>query len=330
MDMMKTNPNIAIVAGGYSSEREISLKSGTQIVRWIDKEKYNVFLIDINKEQWHCISPVKTEVDKSNFSIILNGNKIIFDFVIIAVHGHPGENGILQSYFDLLGIKYSTAGPQTSTLTFDKYLSKIYLEKYGIKTAESILLTKHSEYNTETIVAELGLPLVVKPNASGSSFGVSLVKSEAELENAITKAFEEDKVKVLVEKYISGTEVSCGVFFNGKELLSFPPTEIVSETEFFDYEAKYLGKSQEITPARLDNELIYEIQTLSRKIYNAFLCEGIVRVDFIIKDGKIPYFLEINTVPGMSAESIFPKQAQVKGISMTQIYDELIKTKLEL
>ncbi len=327
--MINGKPNIAVVAGGFSSEREISVKSGSQIVQWLDKSKYNVYLIEINEENWIWQGHGNTvTVDKADFSLRTGGEKIVFDFVIIAVHGHPGENGVLQSYFDLLGIKYSTAGPQVSTTTFDKHLSKIYLEKFGITTAKSLLLTKHTGYGTQQIIKQLGLPLVVKPNASGSSFGVSLVKNEGELKPAIDKAFEEDKDKVLIEEYISGTEVSCGVFFDGNELMAFPPTEIVSKTEFFDYEAKYLGKSEEITPARLPAEMLEQIMETSKKIYNAFLCEGIVRVDFIIKDNKEPYFLEINTVPGMSAESIFPKQAKVKGIEMSEIYDKLIKSKL--
>ncbi len=322
--------NIAIVAGGFSSEREISLQSGTQIARWLDRTKYRIFPIEINTGDWvyRADNGEIVAIDKSDFTLSKDGNKIRFDFVIIAVHGHPGENGVLQSYFDLLGIRYSTAGPQISALTFDKHLSKIYLEKFGIITARSVLLTRHTEYHPQQITKGLGLPLIVKPNASGSSFGVSLVKKVDELEPAIQKAFEEDKNKVLIEEYIEGTEVSCGVFYDGTELLAFPPTEIVSKTDFFDYEAKYMGQSEEITPARLPNSMLQQIQETARKIYRAFLCEGIVRVDFIIKNGKTPYFLEINTVPGMSAESIFPKQARVKGMEMTEIYDKLIKNKL--
>ena len=330
MDIINGKPNIAIVAGGYSSEYEISLQSGKQIQKWIDKNKYNVFFVVINKKEWICYhNDRKVKIDKSDFSVKINQNKIIFDFVIIAIHGHPGENGILQSYFDLLNIKYSTSSAQVSFITFDKFLSKTYLEKFEIKTAKALLLTKHTPIKTKTIIKQLGLPLIVKPNASGSSFGISLVKNEDELIPAIKKAFEEDKNKILIEEYLNGTEVSCGVFFDGNQIITFPPTEIISKTEFFDYEAKYLGKSEEITPARLEKNILENIQSHSKKIYEAFMCEGIVRIDFIIKNNTL-YFLEVNTVPGMSEESIFPKQAKVKGIEMSYIYEKLIASKLKV
>ncbi len=327
MDLRKLN--IAIVAGGFSSEKEISLQSAAQIEKWLDSNRYNTYIIKILNDGWyHEHNSKRFNINKNDFTLQINNKHIAFDFVIIAIHGDPGENGKLQSYFDLINIPYSTSPAHIEALTFDKYLSKLYLQPFGIHTAKSILITKNTkkDYSQKEIIKKLGLPLIVKPNASGSSFGVTLVHNSNELPNAINKAFEEDNNSIIIEEYIKGIEVSCGVFYDGNELLTFPPTEIVSETEFFDYEAKYLGKSQEITPARLNNKMLQTIQKESAKIYQAFQCEGIVRVDFIIKENT-PYYLEINTVPGMSSESIFPKQAKVKGISMTEIFDKLITQK---
>ena len=323
---IKNKQNIAVVVGGFSSEKEISVKSGTQIAKWLDKNKYNVYLVHIYRDAWYCdLNGDLLPVEKNDFSITSGGEKINFDFVIIAIHGHPGENGILQGYFDLIGIPYSTSSARVSHLTFDKNLSKLYLEQFGVKMAKSVLVTPYTfkDFDADEVVSSLGLSLVVKPNASGSSFGVSLVKKKNGLKEAVRLAFEEDPQKVLIEEYIKGVEVSCGVFYDGSEIVTMPPTEIVPETEFFDYEAKYLGKSQEITPARLPEEIIEKIQAKSKRIYELFACRGIVRVDFIVQNDEL-FYLEINTVPGMSAESIFPKQAKVKGLSMTEIYDKII------
>jgi D-alanine-D-alanine ligase len=331
MDLTKGKYNIAVVVGGFSSEKDISIKSGTQVAGWLDKSKFNVYLVYIHRDEWYCDhNNKKFPINKDNFSITYNGQTIQFDFAVIMIHGHPGENGILQAYFDLVGIPYSTSSARVSHLTFDKNLSKLYLQQFGIKTANSLLITRstYNEKTTSDILTKLGLPVVIKPNASGSSFGVSLVKNEKELNQAIEKAFSEDPSKVLAESYIKGTEVSCGVFSDGENIITMPPTEIVPETEFFDYEAKYLGKSKEITPARLPEKTITRIQEQSKLIYELFMCYGIVRVDFIVSDNEM-YYLEINTVPGMSAESIFPQQARVKGLSMTDIFNDIILNKLE-
>ncbi len=330
MDIKQDKYNIAVVVGGFSSEKEISVKSGTQVAGWIDKNKFNVYLVHIYRNEWYCdLNGKKLPVNKDDFSVSTGSETIKFDFAVIMIHGHPGENGILQGYFDLIGVPYSTSSARVSHQTFDKNLSKLYLEQFGVKTAKSILITPatYSQNTIKQISSTLGFPVVIKPNASGSSFGVSLVKNENELQQAIDNAFKEDPTKVLAEEYIKGTEVSCGVFSDGQEIIAMPPTEIVPETEFFDYEAKYLGKSKEITPARLPQNILTAIQEESKRIYKLFMCYGIVRVDFIVSNEEL-YYLEINTVPGMSAESIFPQQAKVKGLSMTDIYTKVILNKL--
>jgi D-alanine-D-alanine ligase len=317
--------NIAVLVGGYSSEYAISLQSGDQIVRSLDKKKYNVFIVQVTsidwilKSDWVCDVPI----DRHDFSFSYNGQKIKFDFAFIMIHGTPGENGWLQGYFEMINVPYSTAGVLEEAVSFDKYLSKIYLQQFGVPTAKSLLLLKGRDYNTKQIINEIGLPCFVKPNAAGSSYGISMVKEANEMDDAIRKAFNEDPNKILIEQYIKGTEVSCGIYQANGELHVMPPTEIVSENDYFDYDAKYNGKSKEITPARLSNKMTKLVQEQTKEIYKLFQVKGIVRVDFIIEN-DIPYFLEINTVPGMSAESIFPKQVKASGRNLTGILDEII------
>lgn len=323
--------NIAVIVGGFSLEAVISIKSGEQIAAELDKERYRVYVVSITSESWE----VKTSdgknipIDKADFSFIDENRKVFFDFVLNIIHGNPGENGVLQGYFDLIHIPYSTAGVRTSTLTFDKYLSKLFLQNKGIPMAKSLFLTKKHMYNEKTIIKELELPCFVKPNASGSSFGITKVKQASELDKAIADAFTEDPHGVIIEEFIEGTEVSCGVFKTRKKDFIFNPTEIVTRNDFFDFEAKYTdGVSDEITPARIPQSEIKEVQEKSSEIYDLFQCKGIVRVDFIIKNG-VPYFLEINTIPGMSKESIFPKQAKDYGISMKEILTLLIEDRMQ-
>ncbi len=313
--------NIAVVVGGFSPEAIISVKSGEQVAKNLDRNLFEVYMVNISKDGWVVKGDLVCDVpvNKADFSFSFNNRKIKFDFAFILIHGHPGENGVLQGYFDMIGIPYSTAGVRTSVLTFDKYQSKLFLKQFGLISAKSVFLNNNFSPSTDNIITELGLPCFVKPNASGSSFGVSKVKDKQTLSSAINEAFVEDPHGVIIEEFIEGTEVSCGVFKTKKEAFVFPPTEIITENEFFDYEAKYTKeKTKEITPARLPEAIIKEIQDVSSRIYDLFQCKGIVRVDFIIKNGT-PYFIEINTVPGMSAESLFPKQAQVKGLEMKEI-----------
>ncbi len=318
--------NIAVVVGGYSPEAVISIQSGEQVAKNLDRNRYEVFIVNISKDGWVVKSDLVCDVpvNKADFSFSFNNQKIKFDFAFILIHGHPGENGVIQGYFDMIGVPYSTAGVRTSVLTFDKYQSKLFLKQFGVVSAKSLFLSKKNMFSSENIIEELNLPCFVKPNASGSSFGVSKVKDKETLTAAIGEAFAEDPRGVIVEEFIEGTEVSCGVFKTKKEAFVFPPTEIVTDNEFFDYEAKYTeGKTQEITPARLPDEIIQKIQDASSRIYDLFQCKGIVRVDFIIKN-EIPYFIEINTVPGMSEKSLFPKQAKEKGMEMQEILTMII------
>ncbi len=326
-----TKKNIAVVVGGFSSEAVISRESGKQVAQNLDTNLFNTYIVDISKDGWVVKSELVCDVpvNQSDFSFTYNGQKFKFDFAFILIHGHPGENGVLQGYFDMLGVPYSTAGVKTSALTFDKYQAKLFLKQFGVISAKSIFLNKNINISPDKIINELGLPCFVKPNASGSSYGVSKAKTLNGFQQAIDVAFAEDPHGVIVEEFIEGTEVSCGVLKTRNEALVFPPTEIATENEFFDYEAKYVGsKTQEITPARLPANIIQKIQDASSRIYDLFQCKGIVRIDFIVKNDT-PYFIEINTVPGMSAKSLFPQQARVKGIEMKKILTMVIRDLLK-
>jgi D-alanine-D-alanine ligase len=321
---MKT---IAIVCGGYSKEEVISLKSGEQIAQTLGS-RFKVFTVLITRQQW----VVKHQggelpIDKNDFSFILNGEKIKFDVVFMAIHGTPGEDGKLQSYFEMIGIPFTTCNAFVSALTFNKYACKLFLKEFDILTADAILLRKGDAISADEIEGRFGFPVFVKPNNNGSSFGVSKVKSQSELLPAIEKAFAEDD-EVIIEPFIKGGEYTCGVFKSKTESFVFPPTEIVSKTEFFDFEAKYTpGMSDEITPARLPESQLTRCKELSSEIYDLLGCKGVVRVDYLLKNGKF-YFMEINTVPGMSKESIIPKQTIVYGLPIIDLYTKLIEDAL--
>jgi len=310
---------IAVLAGGYSSEYGISLNSAEQVIRHLDKSLYEPYLIIITRERWFWRPPEGEEVtvDRNDFSVVREGEKIFFDGVLIVIHGTPGEDGKLQSYFDLLGIPYAGCDAFVSALTFNKYACKVFLEKYHIATAASLLI-RHRKGWVAPDTEGMRYPLFVKPNTSGSSFGVSKVHDPAGLTAAIRKAFEESD-EVIIEEFIEGTEVSCGVLKNGHHEIVFPPTEIVTRRDFFDYEAKYTdGMAEEITPARLPEDRLEKIRETASFIYSALGCRGVVRVDFILQE-HTPWFLEINTIPGLSRESIIPRQAQVAGLSMKEL-----------
>lgn len=316
---------IAIVAGGDSSEYGVSVKSAEGVAEAL-KNKYELFIIIIRGSEWFWEDARGRvyNIDKNDFSLITDGSRIRFDAVFVAIHGTPGENGLLQGYFDMIGMPYTSCDAFVSGLTFNKQACKLYLNEYGIPMTGGLLIRKDQHYDAARILKETGLPCFVKPNASGSSFGVTKVKEAEEFVEALNKAFAEGN-EVLVESFMQGTETACGVLKTRKKKIIMPVTEIVPKKEFFDFEAKYTdGMSEEITPARLPEEVTSRIQELSSEIYDLLGCKGIVRVDFIVtKDG--PQFLEINTVPGMTKESIIPRQAQVSGIQLTELYSMVLE-----
>lgn len=316
---------IAIVAGGDSSEYEISVKSAKEVLALISS-KYDARLIMIRGNAWYWEDPKgrRFSVDKNDFSLNTDDRKIRFDAVFIAIHGTPGENGLLQGYFDMMQIPYTSCSAFCSALTFNKQACKLYLKDYGIPMAENVLFRRETMPDPDTIISRTGLPCFVKPNDSGSSFGVSKVKSRNELPAAIEAAFRESR-EVMVEAFMNGREIACGVARIKGKTLVLPLTEIISMNEFFDYEAKYTsGKSKELTPADLPGELTNRIQELSSEVYDILGCKGIVRVDFIVVNSN-PFFLEINTVPGMTMESIIPKQAKAAGIDLGELYSMVIE-----
>jgi D-alanine-D-alanine ligase len=320
--------NIAIVAGGDSSEYQISISSAKEITAALDKGKYNIYTVLVRGGKW--ITKENDEeifVDKNDFSIKTSQGTIKFDLALIAIHGTPGEDGKLQAYFDLTGVPYTSCNSFTSALTFNKFACKSFLKEFGIPTAQSVFIRKGDSFKISAIAKKLGFPCFVKPNNSGSSFGISKANNENELGEGIKNAFTEDD-EIIIESFIEGTEVSGGLIITSKEKHVFPMTEIVTNNEFFDYEAKYTeGKSDEITPARISVEMREKCQNYSSLIYSKLGCRGIVRVDYIIS-GDTPYFLEINTVPGMSAESIIPKQIAAYGRLTGEIFDLVIEEAL--
>ncbi|HEX2970242.1 MAG TPA: D-alanine--D-alanine ligase [Bacteroidales bacterium] len=319
---MKT---IAIAAGGDSSEFGISMKSAGEVFNILSKN-YNPYVILIRGSNWYWEDSKGRyhNIDKNDFSLKIDGTKIRFDGVFIAIHGTPGENGLLQGYFDMLKIPYSSCGAFSSALTFNKQACKLFLKEYKITMADAMLIRKGEPFDPSAIIGQTGLPCFVKPNDSGSSFGVTKVKKKEELIPALEVAFRESN-EALIESYLNGREVACGVLKTKNRTLVLPVTEIISKNEFFDYEAKYTpGKSDEITPAQLPCTTGDEVQRLSLKIYELLGCHGIVRVDFIIVDNK-PYFLEINTVPGLTRESIVPKQAAAYGISLEELFTIVVE-----
>jgi len=322
---MEKKKKIAVVAGGDSSEREVSLRSGQAIYDSI-KSLYDTTLIDLSKKGWKTSQGY--EIDKNDFSFVdANGVKTTFDFVIIAIHGTPGENGPLQGYFDLIGMPYSSCSREVSTITFNKYLTKCMVKGVkGIGLAKDIILHEGEKYDADKIIEKLSLPIFVKPNASGSSCGVTKVKTRDQLDKAIADAFKESSA-VLLEEFIQGREFGQGVMVIDGISFILPITELISSREFFDYVAKYTpGVTNEVTPAELEPRTANKLGDLSLEIYRTLGCEGIVRVDYIIKDNK-PYFIEVNTVPGMTSGSIVPSQLRYMGISMGDAWKMIIEQK---
>ena len=320
--------NIAIVMGGYSSEAEISFKSGEVVYNSLDSNKYSLFRVHILKEKWVVLENGKEyQVNKHDFSFSLDNQLIHFDCIFNAIHGAPGENGALIAYFDLLGIKHTSASFYQMALTFNKRDTLSVVKQYGIPTANSFFIHQRDEIVTDYIIKSVGLPCFVKPNRAGSSFGISKVYKEENLTTAIKKAFEEDD-EIIIESFLDGKEVSVGVIEYKSKLLVLPITEIVSENDFFDYEAKYMGKSQEITPARISDAEKELVERQAMKVYQILNMKGFSRSEFIIVDG-VPYFLEINTVPGMTEESLLPQQAKEASISLSDLFDYAIQQALK-
>ena len=320
-------PVIAIIAGGYSSEYIVSLKSAQGIGAFMDKEKFDVYIVRITREKWIVLLEDQHEIpiDKNDFGFILDGQRIRFDFAYITIHGTPGENGQLQGYFDMLDIPYSCCGVLAAALTFDKYACNQYVKNLGVRTASSILWRRGETRTPENIVAELGLPLFIKPNDGGSSCGTTKVSLSEQIWPAIETALKEGN-DALIESYLQGTEVTCGCYKTKGHITVLPVTEVVSKNEFFDFDAKYNPNSaEEITPARLSDELTLEIQQLTAKIYDRINAKGIIRVDYIISPPGEVWMLEINTTPGMTATSFIPQQVRVAGLNMTEVLTEIIE-----
>ncbi len=319
---------IAIVAGGDTSEFEVSLRSAQGIYSFIDKEKYTLYIVEMHGLDWHVQLPdgSKAPVDRNDFSFRLDGQKVTFDFAYITIHGTPGEDGKLQGYFDMLHIPYSCCGVLAASLTYDKFACNQYLHAYGVRIADSLLLRSGQSITDEEVVEKIGLPCFIKPSLGGSSFGVTKVKTREQIQPAIAKAFEEAQ-EVLVEAFMDGTEITCGCYKTRDKSVVFPITEVVSHNEYFDYNAKYCGDSDEITPARISDELTERVQKLTSAIYDILGAQGIIRVDYIITEGDKINLLEVNTTPGMTATSFIPQQVRAAGMEMKEVMTDIIENK---
>ena len=324
--------NIAIVCGGDSSEYAVSMRSAQGLYSFFDKERYNVYIVVVRGLNWHVNlnDGTTTPIDRNDFSFKENGELIMFDYAYITIHGTPGENGILQGYFELVHIPYSTSGVLVEALTFDKFVLNQYLRGFGVCVADSLLIRKGYEelVSDDEIEERIGMPCFVKPAADGSSFGVSKVKNKDQLAPAIRKAMLESD-SVMVESYMEGTEVTVGCYKTREKTVIFPPTEVVTKNEFFDYDAKYNGQVDEITPARISDDLTSRLQQLTSHIYDILHCNGIIRIDYIIsKEGKIS-MLEVNTTPGMTATSFIPQQVRAAGLNITDVLTDIVENQFK-
>jgi len=320
--------NIAVIMGGYSSEFEISLLSGNVVCQNLKEEHYNIYKVHILRNKWVYVDENEQEypINKEDFTTTVNGYKIKFDCVFNAIHGHPGEDGTILAYFELLGLRHTSAPFYQMAVTFNKRDTLSFLKPYGIKTAISHYMNEGDEIDEDAILKKVGLPCFVKPNRAGSSFGISKVNSKKDFLDAIEKAYKEDS-EILIEEFLDGIEVSVGVIQFKNNIKVLPITEIISENEFFDYEAKYLGKSQEITPARISILQQKNVEESAEKIYKTLNLSGFSRADFIIVNDH-PYFIEMNMVPGITTESILPKQAKAAGISLEDLFGSAVEAAL--
>lgn len=325
---------IAIVCGGDSSEHDVSMHSAQGLYSFFDKERYNVYIVDVKGIDWHVELEDGTSapIDKNDFSFIENGKHIEFDYAYITIHGAPGENGIMQGYFDLIHLPYSTSSVLVEALTFDKYVLNNYLRGFGVNVADSILLRRGEEYNEEEIEKRLGMPCFVKPAADGSSFGVSKVKNIDQLAPALRVAFMESD-EVMIEGFLDGTEISQGVYKTKDKSIVFPATEVVTSNEFFDYNAKYNGQVQEITPARINPDTAKRVAAETSRIYDILHANGIIRIDYIISKDKegndVINMLEINTTPGMTATSFIPQQVRAAGLDIKEVLSEIVENQFK-
>lgn len=317
---------IAIVAGGDSSEHDVSMRSAEGIYSFIDKDKYTLYIVELTKKKWEALLPdgSRAPIDKNDFSFSHDGQKVKPDFAYITIHGTPGENGILQGYFELLGIPYSTCDVLVSAMTFSKFTLNQYLKGFGVRVAESLLVNKCHGISDQDVIEKIGLPCFIKPNASGSSFGVTKVKTADQIQPALKEAFAESD-DVMIEAFMDGIELANGCYKTKDKSVVLPITEVVSKNEFFDYNAKYKGEVTEITPARLSPELTDRVQKLTSAIYDILGCKGIVRVDYIITKGEKINMLEINTTPGMTATSFIPQQVRAAGIDIKDVMTDIIE-----
>lgn len=319
---------IAIVAGGDTSEYEVSLRSAQGIYSFISQEQYELYIVVMHGTDWHVQLPDgSTEpVDRNDFSFTHGGRRVNFDFAYITIHGTPGEDGRLQGYFDMLHIPYSTCGVLASALTYDKFACNQYLHAFGVRIAESLLLRSGQSVTDEDVMQKIGLPCFVKPSLGGSSFGVTKVKTREQIQPAIAKAFGEAR-EVLVEAFLDGTEITCGCYKTKDKTVVLPITEVVSHHEYFDYDAKYCGDSDEITPARIPDSLSQRVKQLTSAIYDILGASGIIRVDYIITEGDKINLLEVNTTPGMTATSFIPQQVRAAGLKMEEVMADIIEDK---
>lgn len=330
--------NIAIVAGGYSSEHDVSLRSAAGIYSFLDKDRYEVTIVDLERQSWRAliqwefvegkiIVKKAVDVDKNDFSYTINGQKVNLEFAYITIHGTPGENGLLQGYLEMIGVPYSCCNALAAGITFNKYTCNHYLQDFGIRISSSVLLREGMERPSDAeIVEKVGLPCFIKSNVGGSSFGCTKVKTMEEVTPAIDRAFKEGN-EVICEAFMKGTEITCGVYKTRNKAIAFPITEVVTTNEFFDYDAKYNGQVDEITPARIPDEVRDKVQALTLKIYDILGCNGIIRVDYILTEGWTINLLEINTTPGMTATSFIPQQVRAAGLDIKDVLTDIIENK---
>lgn len=321
---------IAIVAGGDTSEFYVSLRSAQGIYSFIDKEKYTLYIVEMHGLDWNVQLPdgTKVPVDRNDFSFMRDGEKVTFDFAYITIHGTPGEDGRLQGYFDMLHIPYSCCDVLAASLTYNKFACSQFLKSFGVRIADSLLLRQGQTISDEDVKEKIGLPCFIKPSLGGSSFGVSKVKTKEQIQPAIAKAFEEAQ-EVVVEAFMDGTELTCGCYKTKEKSVVFPITEVVTHNEYFDYEAKYNGESDEITPARISDDLTRRVQALTSAIYDILGASGIIRVDYIVTEGEKINLLEVNTTPGMTATSFIPQQVRAAGLDIKEVMTDIIENKFK-
>lgn len=328
--MKNLKRTIAIVCGGDSSEHDVSLRSAQGIYSFFDKERYDVYIVDVRGTDWHVEFPDGdiAPIDRNDFSFVKDGKVVVFDYAYITIHGQPGENGPMQGYFDLLHLPYSTSGVLVEAMTFDKYVLNHYLSGFGVNVADSVMLRRGEPYDEEAIARRIGMPCFVKPSTDGSSFGVSKVKNADQLAPALRVAFMESN-EVMVEAFLNGTEITQGIYKTRDRSVVFPATEVVTNNEFFDYDAKYNGQVDEITPARISPEMAKAVSEETSRIYDILHANGIIRIDYIItkdESGKETiYMLEVNTTPGMTATSFIPQQVRAAGLDIKDVLTEIVE-----